>query len=270
VTLSASAVRRPPLPGYNHNIRYKGRVYHVQTEDSGVERPHVITHMFLDGMIVATLRSDYRHLVAEANHVVRVRHMMQEQHKAIMKGLRRGELDGQIAMLSKGPPLPPPSDLDETERYRLSRGQRISQQISELTRSSGVIPVELPEFGAIRLVDLSEGDDEELLELDLEAIAQLDFDPPAPTRTGDEPGDELDLDALDNPELTPRPSTDLADLMRVQVTPSASQPRVRVRTPSLPNLPPPKPVDERVFRNGEDPDDEGLTWEPSDPRRRKP
>lgn len=27
------------LLGYNHNITYKGEVFHVQTEDSGVKNP---------------------------------------------------------------------------------------------------------------------------------------------------------------------------------------------------------------------------------------
>ncbi len=40
------------VPGFNHNVKYKGQVFHVQTEDSGVENPHIITHLFLGGNIV--------------------------------------------------------------------------------------------------------------------------------------------------------------------------------------------------------------------------
>ena len=38
-----------PLLGYNTNVRHKGKLYHIQTEDSGVNRPHIITHLFADG-----------------------------------------------------------------------------------------------------------------------------------------------------------------------------------------------------------------------------
>ena len=38
-----------PLLGYNNNVRHKGRVFHIQTEDSGVNHPHIITHLFADG-----------------------------------------------------------------------------------------------------------------------------------------------------------------------------------------------------------------------------
>ena len=50
---------RSPLIGFNHNVRHLGRVYHVQTEDSGVGNPHLFTHLFFGGTILATKRVDY-------------------------------------------------------------------------------------------------------------------------------------------------------------------------------------------------------------------
>src|SRR5436853_3548334 len=35
--------------GFNNNVKYKGQVFHIQTEDSGLDKPHVITHLFADG-----------------------------------------------------------------------------------------------------------------------------------------------------------------------------------------------------------------------------
>src|SRR5262245_53745436 len=35
--------------GFNNNVKYKEHVYHVQTEDSGLDKPHIITHLFADG-----------------------------------------------------------------------------------------------------------------------------------------------------------------------------------------------------------------------------
>ena len=53
-----------PLLGYNTNVRHKGRVFHIQTEDSGISKPHVITHLFADGgRILKTTRSSYAELV---------------------------------------------------------------------------------------------------------------------------------------------------------------------------------------------------------------
>lgn len=90
---------RPPLVGYNHNIRYANRVYHVQTEDSGVDTPHIFTHVFLAGMIISSAKTDYKELAAEAGHEERVKKLMQDQHKRLMKDLRRGGFDEKIIAL---------------------------------------------------------------------------------------------------------------------------------------------------------------------------
>ena len=47
------------LPGYNHNIRYKDKVFHVQTEDNGLNDPDLVTQVFLGGQFVAIERSSY-------------------------------------------------------------------------------------------------------------------------------------------------------------------------------------------------------------------
>ena len=78
-----------PLLGYNTNVRHKGKLYHIQTEDSGVNHPHIITHLFADGgRIIASRKTDYRqHLGAGNLHEI-VKKLMQEQHKAMFIALR--------------------------------------------------------------------------------------------------------------------------------------------------------------------------------------
>jgi len=34
-------------------------MFHVQTEDSGVHNPHIDTHLFHEGVIIASKRVDY-------------------------------------------------------------------------------------------------------------------------------------------------------------------------------------------------------------------
>jgi hypothetical protein len=80
--------------GYNTNVRHKGNLYHIQTEDSGVKRPHVITQLFADGgRIIASEKTSYQeHLEAE-NMAAIVKQLMQEQHKRVFIGLRDGVYD---------------------------------------------------------------------------------------------------------------------------------------------------------------------------------
>jgi hypothetical protein len=78
-----------PLVGYNTNVRHKGKLYHIQTEDSGVNHPHVITHLFADGgRIIASRKTGYaEHLGAKDLQSI-VKKLMQEQHKSMFIELR--------------------------------------------------------------------------------------------------------------------------------------------------------------------------------------
>src|SRR5579864_1166702 len=83
-----------PLLGYNNNVRHKNRVFHIQTEDSGVKHPHIITHLFMDGgRILKSVKTSYaEHLGADKMADV-VRLMMKEQHKSMLMALRDGQYD---------------------------------------------------------------------------------------------------------------------------------------------------------------------------------
>ncbi len=83
---------RSPLLGYNHNVRYGGRILHVQTEDSGPANPHLFTHLFFQGSILATKRNQYD--AGEPEDTVRA--LMQRQHKEILKELKQGLFDDRL------------------------------------------------------------------------------------------------------------------------------------------------------------------------------
>lgn len=81
------------VTGFNHNVRHKGKTYHVQTEDSGVANPHVITHLFVGGNILASKKTSYADLLKAPNLAEQVRSLMETQHKAILRGLIGGAYD---------------------------------------------------------------------------------------------------------------------------------------------------------------------------------
>jgi len=81
------------VTGFNHNIKHKGKVYHVQTEDSGAANPHIITHLFVGGNILASKKTGYADIVKTANLAELVREMMEEQHKEMLRNLINGVYD---------------------------------------------------------------------------------------------------------------------------------------------------------------------------------
>jgi hypothetical protein len=83
-----------PQLGYNNNVRHRGRVFHIQTEDSGVSHPHVITHLFMDGgRILKSVKKSYAEHVGSETLKETVKSLMKEQHKAMFIALRDGQFD---------------------------------------------------------------------------------------------------------------------------------------------------------------------------------
>lgn len=89
-----------PVVGFNHNVKYGPRVYHVQTEDSGLPHAHYITHLFVGGNIVASMKTSYADKTADKNLAALVRSLMEAQHKQMLKRLVSGEFNEQAERLS--------------------------------------------------------------------------------------------------------------------------------------------------------------------------
>src|SRR5712664_1220977 len=82
-----------PVVGFNHNVKYGPRVYHVQTEDSGLPHAHYITHLFVGGNIVSSMKSSYAEKGGERDLARVVRGLMEHQHKAMLRLLLACEFD---------------------------------------------------------------------------------------------------------------------------------------------------------------------------------
>lgn len=82
-----------PLLGYNTNVRHSGELFHIQTEDSGISHPHIITHLFVEGTILATKKTSYAQLLERGDFEEPVRQLMKDQHKAMFVELREGAHD---------------------------------------------------------------------------------------------------------------------------------------------------------------------------------
>jgi len=105
--------------GFNNNVQYGGATYHVQTEDSGVDRPHIITHLFADGGRV--IKSYKRSYAAELNRTDvagYVRSLMKAQHMEMCIALRKGTYDEVVAGRAVGGM----SVLEHLPEVRVKRG----------------------------------------------------------------------------------------------------------------------------------------------------
>jgi hypothetical protein len=82
--------------GANTNVRHRGVVFHVQTEDSGRSNPHVISHLYHHGTILASEKTEYKDQLDAEDLEQVVRGLIETQHKSMLKRLRAGHFDALI------------------------------------------------------------------------------------------------------------------------------------------------------------------------------
>ena len=93
--------------GFNHNFRYRGEVFHVQTEDGGLNTTNIITLLYRGGTILARQKTSYADIAKVDNLNKVVEELMKEQHKEMLKRLKTGEFDQRIdEILSGVKPMP--------------------------------------------------------------------------------------------------------------------------------------------------------------------
>jgi hypothetical protein len=83
--------------GFNNNVKYKNQTFHIQTEDSGLDKPHVITHLFADGgRIIKSHKRTYAEHVRRDDIAPFVRQLMKGQQLEMALALRDGRFDAII------------------------------------------------------------------------------------------------------------------------------------------------------------------------------
>jgi len=137
-----------PLLGYNTNVRHDGKLYHIQTEDSGIDRPHILTHLFADGgRVVASKKCTYAEYVGRDDYADHVKQMMREQHKAMFIELRDGLFDEPGEGQATAPARPSNVDVDALERAaeRLSHPSEVGiPAVSELEAARAIPQAGVP------------------------------------------------------------------------------------------------------------------------------
>jgi len=83
------------LSGLNTNIKYEGKIYHVQTEDGGVNNPIIVTLLYHGGTILATRKSSYADILKDGrlSGIAReaVKQVMEGQHRLMIEELLSGK-----------------------------------------------------------------------------------------------------------------------------------------------------------------------------------
>jgi hypothetical protein len=92
------------ITGFNTDVEYQGVVYHVQTEDKGVETPLILSLVYNRGTILASKRSPYDDLISGGFDEKILAARLQKQHKTICAAVSAGRFEDLKRMAAKDSP----------------------------------------------------------------------------------------------------------------------------------------------------------------------
>ncbi len=81
------------ITGYNTDVEHGGVVYHVQTEDKGLQTPIILSLVYVGGAILASKRAPYDDLITSGFDKQILAERLQRQHKLICAAVHAGRIE---------------------------------------------------------------------------------------------------------------------------------------------------------------------------------
>ena len=81
------------ITGFNTDIEHDGVVYHVQTEDKGLDSPIILSLVYVGGTILASKRSPYVDLIEQGFSDEVLAERLKRQHKLICAAINSGRIN---------------------------------------------------------------------------------------------------------------------------------------------------------------------------------
>ena len=147
------------ITGYNTDVRYREKVFHVQTEDKGLSNPTIESVVYHGGQVLFAKRSSYEDLVEQGTGPEGIASRIEHQHRMMIAAIKTGKLDKKIEE-SLGEDLPPAGDVTRIgpagpsllDQAREDSGPTLDQVILEyLTSEAEQDQLELELAGGAKL-----------------------------------------------------------------------------------------------------------------------
>jgi hypothetical protein len=99
------------ITGFNTDIEHDGVVYHVQTEDKGLDTPLILSLVYVGGAILASKRAPYKDLIAKGFSDEALSERLKRQHKLICAAINSGRINDLKKMSARPEGLEPAPEL---------------------------------------------------------------------------------------------------------------------------------------------------------------
>jgi hypothetical protein len=82
------------ITGFNTDIKHNEKVYHIQTEDKGLQNPYIESLVYVGGEILASKKTSYAEQAGAGVDEKWIGSLMEQQHRTMIAAIKRGRLDG--------------------------------------------------------------------------------------------------------------------------------------------------------------------------------
>ncbi len=79
--------------GFNTNVEHKGVIFHVQTQDKGLELGYIESLIYTSGEVLASRRISYTSILENKKQVQEIQKIMEKQHLSIIQEIKEGKFD---------------------------------------------------------------------------------------------------------------------------------------------------------------------------------
>lgn len=81
------------ITGFNTDIKYNDKVYHIQTEDKGLANPYVESLVYVGGEILASKKTSYAEQAKGGADEKWIGQLMEQQHRTMIAAIKRGRFE---------------------------------------------------------------------------------------------------------------------------------------------------------------------------------
>lgn len=85
------------ITGFNTDVEFKGKIYHVQTEDTGRDHPTIVSILFHSGAILTKRKTSYADIIHSENLPSILKEKMNKQHKEMIRDLQAGKIELEVS-----------------------------------------------------------------------------------------------------------------------------------------------------------------------------
>jgi len=85
------------MPGFNSEVKYKGAIFHVQTQDCGPGARCIESLIYKSGKLISSRKTDYTSFLALPRLQEKILQILKGQHTAVLKEIADGKFEHFLA-----------------------------------------------------------------------------------------------------------------------------------------------------------------------------